>query len=206
LDRTQRRSAKGISLGVITQISMRMAGGIITTECLDVLANHSTSAQLDILWRALCADRYSRGERAPEVYQSAMIRLMGSSSSCYQDSRASSIDIEELLETALPEHVKSFLEVARDVVWNRRTFQGNKNYNAQPIVGLIPRCAKAGDAVCIIYGCSVPVVLREQRGENDHHYWQLIGEAYVHGHMDGEGISEMSPAMLESATVEFEIR
>jgi hypothetical protein len=184
---------------------MRMAGGIITRECLDVLANYSTFPQLNILWRTLCADRDSRGERAPEVYPSAMIQLMHSSSSLYEDSRVSSIDIEELLETDLDEHVKSFLEVARDVIWNRRTFRAT-NHNGCSIAGLIPRYAKSGDVLCIIYGCSVPVVLRIQQGENNHHYWQLIGEAYVHGYMDGEGISEMSPAMLGSATVEFEIR
>jgi hypothetical protein len=214
--------AEGIFLGVITQISMRMAGGIITRECLDVLANQSTFARLnipadfarqfnsitvpDFVWRTLCADRDSEGGRAPEAYHSAMVQLMQPSSELSNGNHGSSIDVEELLETDLPEHVKGFLEVARDVVWNRRTFNGSKHNGGNPLVGLIPRYAKAGDQLCIIYGCSVPVVLRKQRGENDHHYWQLIGEAYVHGHMDGEGISEMSPTMLESEMVEFEIR
>jgi hypothetical protein len=211
---------KGISLGVINQISMRMAGGIITRECLDILANHPSGRRLnifkefsfgsdhdraltDFLWRTLCAGRNSRGELGPEVNPRAMIRLLRPIDGF---DLTSSIDVEELLETDLREDVKSVLEVARDVVWNRRTFQGTRNDNEEPIVGLVPRYAKSGDVLCIIYGCSVPVVLRKQWGENDHHYWQLIGEAYVHGHMDGEGISEMSPAMLESATVEFEIR
>jgi hypothetical protein len=215
--------AKGIILGKIIQISTRMAGGIITRECLEVLAYNSTF-QLsipfevisfdkqgnvvsvpDFIWRALCADRDGRGERAPGVYKSAMIQLMQPKASPYTVKLAPSIDIEELLETDLPEHVKNFLEVARDVVWNRRTFQGDLNDNGLPMVGLIPRYAKAGDVLCIIYGCSVPVVLRKQRDENDD-YWQLIGEAYVYGYMDGEGILGMSPAMLESATVEFEVR
>jgi hypothetical protein len=119
----------------------------------------------------------------------------------------SNIDVEELLETELPEHVEKFLKITRDVVWNRRTFRGKTNDgNESPIVGLIPQYAKAGDHLCILYGCSVPVVLRQQPREADQHYWQLIGEAYVYEYMDGEAISSLSPAKLQGAEFEFEIR
>ena len=57
-----------------------------------------------------------------------------------------------------------------------------------------------------IRGCSVPVVLRKQWRRNIQSHWQLVGEAYVHGFMDGEKIFPLSPAMDECAEIEFEIR
>jgi hypothetical protein len=41
-------------------------------------------------------------------------------------------------------------------------------------VGLVPRWAKPGDLICILFGCKVPVVLREQED-----YYQYIGERSV---------------------------
>jgi hypothetical protein len=42
--------------------------------------------------------------------------------------------------------------------------------------------------ICILYGCSVPVVLRPIRNSEscNEFYYELIGECYVHGMMDGE--------------------
>lgn len=47
---------------------------------------------------------------------------------------------------------------------------------------LAPADAEPEDALCIIWGCSVPVVLtpRPEGG------YVLIGECYIHGLMDGE--------------------
>jgi hypothetical protein len=60
----------------------------------------------------------------------------------------------------------------------------------QNILGLVPGDCREGDLVCIVYGCSVPVILRqvstEESGRNDH--FVLVGEAYIHGMMDGEAL------------------
>jgi len=53
-------------------------------------------------------------------------------------------------------------------------------------VGLVPLDAKKGDAVWILKGCSVPVVLRKCAAET----YTLVGECYVHGFMDGEAFCE----------------
>ena len=39
--------------------------------------------------------------------------------------------------------------------------------------------------MCILYGCSVPVLLRQQSDEMG---YAVVGECYVHGMMDGEAI------------------
>jgi len=43
--------------------------------------------------------------------------------------------------------------------------------------------------VCIFFGCSVPVVLKpvdDAAGK----YYEMIGECYVHGMMDGEAVAD----------------
>ncbi|KAF2036600.1 hypothetical protein EK21DRAFT_83553 [Setomelanomma holmii] len=49
---------------------------------------------------------------------------------------------------------------------------------------MLPRTAVAGDVVCILYGAKVPMILRKMPSAET---YQLVGEAYVHGIMEGQG-------------------
>ena len=62
---------------------------------------------------------------------------------------------------------------------NRRFFITSDSH-----IGLAPIKARIDDHVCVIYGCCVPVVLREAEGGN----FTFVGEAYAHGFMDGEAV------------------
>ena len=55
-------------------------------------------------------------------------------------------------------------------------------------MGLFPSQARKGDAVAIIYGAPSPFVIRPE-GQD----YQLIGECYVHGIMDGEAMKGVDP-------------
>ena len=89
-----------------------------------------------------------------------------------------------------PGMVFDFLRRVHSVIWGRRHANLDTGYRV-----LGPRSCEAGDLVCILHGCSVPVVLRP------HHYshdfpdvltlanpinYTFVGECYVHGMMDGE--------------------
>ena len=54
------------------------------------------------------------------------------------------------------------------------------SYSPKRQLCIIPREAKYGDAVYILDGCSIPLVLRGGPTR-----WQIVGGAYVHGIMDG---------------------
>jgi hypothetical protein len=54
---------------------------------------------------------------------------------------------------------------------------------ANKLVGLGPWNAREGDLVCILLGCRYPVVLRRTADG-----YTLVGEAYVDGCMNGEGV------------------
>jgi hypothetical protein len=51
-------------------------------------------------------------------------------------------------------------------------------------IGAIPQEAQQGDLICVLFGCSVPVVLRKRIGGE----YLFIGECYLHGFMDSEAI------------------
>lgn len=53
----------------------------------------------------------------------------------------------------------------------------------QRYLGLFPRGTKAGDHVCVFTGACVPFVIRRCESRDE---YQLVGECYVHGIMDGE--------------------
>lgn len=60
-------------------------------------------------------------------------------------------------------------------------------------VGMAPRQAGKGDVICVLLGCSVPVVLRPYRGAEDKDedlagLYEFIGECYVDGFMNGEAL------------------
>jgi hypothetical protein len=54
-------------------------------------------------------------------------------------------------------------------------------------LGLAPKSIHDGDLVCLVIGGEVPLLLR--RGSSDGAY-RFVGECYLHGYMDGEGLIE----------------
>ena len=50
-------------------------------------------------------------------------------------------------------------------------------------VGMAPCRARKDDVVVVLFGCSIPVVLRRV---GTREAWLVVGEAYVFGFMDGE--------------------
>lgn len=68
-----------------------------------------------------------------------------------------------------------------DSMFKRRPFLSEEGY-----VGLAPSHAEVKDVIVIIYGAIVPFVLRDLGNGQ----YQFIGEAYVHGIMDGEYIEK----------------
>ncbi|KAK6379475.1 hypothetical protein LTS17_006393 [Exophiala oligosperma] len=209
-------NAKGIVLGQITSISTRMADGIVYQDVLEILGGVKRCAVThwsfpDAIWRTLCADRDANGDRAPRYYRSMMLDILQFVASGIDPSLLPCIDVEDLLATAELGSSLPFLKRIRDTVWNRRAVRLKSDPAEQNIsksmVGLVPRAAKIGDVICILYGCSVPVVLRKRQSSTSDTSWLLVGEAYVDGIMDGEEIKHASMSgTLKPREVEVKIK
>jgi hypothetical protein len=65
-------------------------------------------------------------------------------------------------------------------------------------MGLVPELTELEDKICILSGASVPFVLRE---EGNH--WVLVGESYIHGIMDGEGVTTFKASGREMEMFEI---
>jgi hypothetical protein len=48
---------------------------------------------------------------------------------------------------------------------------------------MVPCRARKGDQVWVLLGCSIPLVLRPWEHKDE---FQVIGECYLHGYMNGE--------------------
>ena len=69
-------------------------------------------------------------------------------------------------------------------------------------LGLVPDSSKEEDLICIIFGCSVPIVLRKIEGRDGKSHFYFIGECYVHEMMDGKAMKEVEAENYR----EFELR
>lgn len=142
----------------------------------------------DQLWRTLVANRRSDGEHIETFYRRTLRDLV-----LRHCTRNSAFNVKAIL--AIPQCNKvseKVLERILAVVPNRRLFK-SKTSRSGELFGLAPAGARNGDLVCILYGCTVPVVLRRhettEKGKKTE-FFQLVGDAYVHGMMEGEALGK----------------
>ncbi|KAM0254725.1 hypothetical protein ACHAQJ_006507 [Trichoderma viride] len=211
----------GLVLGKIKNQSDVMRGGIIPGEWVSRLGWNTEKTENrvpDTLWRLLVADRAIRGGKPPSWYQRAC--LHGLVDPRVSDNEGNIHSVTPM-NRKISEMTTEYFRRVETVVWNRRLFEAEADITClsniqkltpetkqaliiyckdirsgsalgpKDLFGLAPRETKEGDLVCILFGCTVPVVLRPMK---DPEFYQLVGEAYVHGVMDGE-------AMLSSEVV-----
>jgi hypothetical protein len=87
---------------------------------------------------------------------------------------------------------------AHPATFRRRLIVTQKQY-----LGLTSEHVEAGDMIAILMGGQLPFVLREV-----HNHYILIGEAYIHGIMDGEAMAQFraSSGSTQDSMTDFEIR
>ena len=66
-------------------------------------------------------------------------------------------------------------------------------------MGLAPRFAEKGDLICVLLGCSVPVVIRKMGTR-----YVVLGDTYVYGMMHGEMMEEAEKGRLHVQWLTFE--
>ncbi len=189
-------SVRGFVVGTVVSKSDVMRGGIVPGEWVRELgwAGGDSNSVPDLLWRTLVADRTPAGGVPPVWYKRACLHAL-------VDPRKT--DADGNLHTVTPadrqiaESITNFLQRVESVVWNRRLFRvevepAPEGYEEDPrrairgpLYGVCPSGTDNEDLVCILYGCSVPVVLGKSSRDG---VYRLHGEAYVHGIMDGEAM------------------
>ncbi|KAF2180118.1 hypothetical protein K469DRAFT_797103 [Zopfia rhizophila CBS 207.26] len=156
----------------------------------------------DRLWWTLVADRASDGKNTPFWYRRACMYCLK------KTNPNGDLNTSKLIANrSLPETVIEYLKRIQAIVWSRK-FLVSQSLDKKPewLFGLGSRYIKEADLVCILFGCSVPVILRKHREDTGASYFEFIGECYIHGRMDGEALACMDEVSIIDGTVEFNIR
>jgi hypothetical protein len=91
--------------------------------------------------------------------------------------------VQDIVDTAREGTYNAFYLVFNYIYEHRRLFITKNGY-----LGLAPRSLRPGDTIAIVPGAAVPFALRKADPQSGDSAWLLIGEAYVHGVMSGEGM------------------
>ena len=179
---------RGFRVDHIEKLSHRLYEGFIPHEWLVLGGWRQKSEEADEgndipeeLWRTLVANRTPEGKDPPQRY------LVALNWAIERHNANDDINTAELIRQGQPEEMVKFLRRVQEVIWNRRFFLlSNKSDDVGYRFGIAPTDAKVGDIVCVLLGCSVPVVLSPITPANASNGYRLVGEAYLHGVMDGE--------------------
>ncbi len=179
----------GIQIDEVTEVSPRIPPGLLTQECLEMGGWKGPNDREEVpeeLWRTLVAGRGPDGGNPPGWYQRACWECF------YLGTASGDINIASLInDPKTPSLIVKFLKRVQGIVWNRVFVRSQ----TETLFGLAPRETQTGDIICVLFGCSVPVILRPQfdPSSSEIMHYEVVGESYIYGMMDGEAISKFSP-------------
>ncbi|MCJ1387326.1 hypothetical protein MMC18_000168 [Xylographa bjoerkii] len=143
------------------------------------------SISIDAVWRTLIGNTGGDTYPAPEKYRlhfRSYLSRLSARNQAYLKTLTSNEDVHALLA----------METRDPKAANSQYYQASIAYTApyrkfftttRGTIGLGPRSMRPGDSVCIFSGGLVPFILRK-----DGTRLRLVGEAYVHGIMDGQAV------------------
>jgi hypothetical protein len=161
-----------------------------------------TEEAFESLWKTFILGRTDDDQEPPPSYGRAFVEWIASVTSTeeemkrrIQSERAQSIGLDlrgMILEEDPRRHLvaeSAKFGLAQAKCYNRRFFRSAAGRFGWGVDGMKP-----GDKIVVFYGAGVPFVLRSvDRGQ-----YEIVGDAYLHGKMHGEGIgSNPDGQMLE---------
>ncbi|KAJ9665760.1 hypothetical protein H2201_004068 [Coniosporium apollinis] len=156
---------EGFILSTIKEKKSAATAGIIPSEWLDAggwsKPDDPNQPVPDHFWRLLVGNRDANGKRPPSHWHRVCRDAFN------RRPARGDLNTGEVIMYDCPSATREFLERVQCMVWSRRLVVLGKLPHRQgrpsppPTLGLAPSKAKKGDLICILFGCSVPVVLRK---------------------------------------------
>lgn len=171
LDRRDRYLARPIS-NIAEQLRSELGGALTTT------LQHTDKEMLRCFrsWAKLNESFLLKGSTLQALFK-ALVAPTDPNNKTYDSTSAINTNEDSFLSR--------FRDTTATYAMARRLFTTRKGN-----VGMSPSQAKKNDLVCVLFGCSVPVVLRPVTGIDD--TYEFVGECYLDGYMNGEGIRQRS--------------
>ena len=134
----------------------------------------------DVLWRALLANTIRPGLPAREEYR----HFFESWLLIHRQRAANGTDGK--IDKGIWDEAWMFNAAFSDAMENRELFSTKSG-----LIGIGPPYIKPGDLLCIIIGAQTPFLVRKRSTipEKASPVYELVGDCYVHGLMNGEGLS-----------------
>lgn len=105
----------------------------------------------EAFWRTLVADR-GRNDRNPPYYYARACKETIAKGGI----RSNAVDTTALIFNERNSIIAEFCRRVQAVIWNRALIKTERGS-----LGLVSEDVRKGDLICIIYGCTVPVILRQ---------------------------------------------
>lgn len=153
---------KGFCFDRVEKVSQVSQAGAIPASWLDLAGwpearkptgmNGNLDDPPTAFWRTLVADR-GRNDRNPPYYYARACRetiLKGGI-------RSNAVDTTALIYHERNSIIAEYCRRVQSVIWNRALIKTKKG-----ALGLVSEEVREGDLVCILYGCTVPVILRRE--------------------------------------------
>lgn len=189
---------QGLKVGNVDALSTRAGRGIIFGDALELAGfdeheyeskrnwSRDTARVPEEFWRTMVADRGPYGRNTPSWYPRACMEALNNRST------EGDIDPDDVMRLSLaPSLCKSFLKRVKPVIWGRKFARidlTGTQVGGTETYGLLPGRTIETDIICLLFGCSVPVVLRPHEGDT---YYEMIGECFIYGIMQGEAVSSI---------------
>lgn len=142
---------RGFQFDIVEEVAEVARNGHIPMEWAGLAGWDAEGDPPEPFWRTLVANRGKGGKNPPVYYSRA----------CQESFRkggfeSGAIDTPALIEYERNSVVAQFCRRVQAVTWNRALIrtEGEK-------LGIVGKDVQKGDSICILYGCSVPVILRE---------------------------------------------
>ncbi|KAI0840176.1 HET-domain-containing protein [Hypoxylon sp. FL0890] len=143
---------EGFILDKVKELKYPSQQGNIPNDWIRMAGRVDPSGDLpDEFWRTLVADRSPAGENAPRYYPRLVHHALK------QRVPGDSLNTKDIVNWGNCTMVGEVLRRVQSAIWNRKLMRTEKIR----CFGLVPQYTLPGDLICILYGCSVPVLLRK---------------------------------------------
>ncbi|CAD6592218.1 MAG: hypothetical protein ASARMPRED_006120 [Alectoria sarmentosa] len=197
----RRDSVDGMTTAMLLDVNERGSErqAVMLQSRSDKGAYASVAALSEALWRTVVGNRHLSGQIAPDAGEGLLSAVPTQHDALAQylaPSAAFMVAGRRLDEyfhrsKALVEDNAEFLTDAVERVerfcWSRRLIT-----IIQSFVGMVPHNADRGDVVCVLLGCSFPMLLRPHE-----QFYRVVGPCYVHGIMEGEAIDWLNKGIRD---------
>jgi hypothetical protein len=147
---------RGFVLDEVATVEHLAARGNIPYRWLPAGGWHDTNEYPpEEFWRTLVADRAQNGNNPPTYFPRACKESMRYKAKTMSKT-GGYVDCRKLIDEGRCSIVAQFLRRVQEVIWNRQLMRTKGGR-----LGLVRDDVRPGFKVCILYGCSVPVILQK---------------------------------------------